>query len=154
MYNPTLDHYMLFLIFKDSSYSSNIIPQTLYPHCLLTLFWLSGHEILMKENAQGCNNYRFILWSFIMIMPIITSTLLFTSQMSQSYSLTYYSFLLKTSNNLTLSPPALILSENISSFLCCKLNFAETLSYSFIFNITFSCFCSGSLEESIGLRAP
>lgn len=143
MYNPTLDHYMLFLIFKDSSYSSNIV-SSLLTH----LFWLSGHETLMKENAQGCNNYRFILWSFIRIVPVITSTLLFTSQMSQSYSLTYYSFLLKTSNNLTISPPTLILSKNIAFFLCCKLSFAETLSYSFIFNVTFSCFCSGSLEKS------
>lgn len=39
---------MLFLIFKDASYSLNIY----YPHFLLTLFWLSDSGLLMKENAQ------------------------------------------------------------------------------------------------------
>lgn len=99
--NPAVDRCILFLIFKDASYSPNIY----YPYCLLTVFWLSGHRILMKENAQECDNYRFILWSFIRIMPVITSHLLFTYQMSQSYSLTYYSFLLETFTHLPFSPP-------------------------------------------------
>lgn len=106
-------------------HSSNIY----YPHSLLTLFWLSGHGMLMKGKAQECDNYRFLLWSFITIMSVITSTPLFTFRISQSYFLTYFSFLLKIFNNLTFLP--LMLSENIASSLCYNLNFAES-SFTFL----------------------
>lgn len=86
MCNLTLGHYMLFLIFKDAYYLLNIIAQT---YIILTAYSLCfSHQTMecwREKMHKSITINRFIPWSFITIIPVITSTLLFISQMSQSY---------------------------------------------------------------------
>lgn len=124
---------MIFLIFKDASYSPRIIPHTSVPLLLIHCFGCQTMEYWWKKMQQECDSYRFILWSFIMIMSVITSTLLFTSQMS-ALSL-IFSFLLKISNNLTFLPSFLVKIlplPHATNWILLK-----TFSYLFFFNLTF-----------------
>lgn len=117
------------LLFPQTSFLKHLLSP------LLTLFWLSGHGCWWKKTNKSCDNYRFILWSFIVITPVITSTLLSTSQMSQSYSLTYYSFLLETPNHLPFFCPAFLVKILL---LMLQTILLKILSNSLIFSLIFS----------------
>lgn len=114
-------------------HSSNIY----YPHCFLC-FGCQAMGCWWKKMHKSCDNYRFILWSFIVIMPVITSALLSTSQMSQSYSLTYYSLLFDTSNHPPFFCPHSC--ENITAYVTnwILLKKKKQNSNSLIFSLLYS----------------
>lgn len=124
-------------------HSSNIY----YPHCFLC-FGCQAMGCWWKKMHKSCDNYRFILWSFIVIMPVITSALLSTSQMSQSYSLTYYSLLFDTSNHPPFFCPHSC--ENITAYVTnwILLKKKTKLKFLDLQLIILSSFCSGSLDIS------
>lgn len=88
---PTLDHWMLFLIFKDASYSPNITLQTsiiytAYSLCFgcqaMECWWKKMHKsVTITDSFYGVSS-----WSCLS-----SHQPFYSSQMSQSYSLTFFS---------------------------------------------------------------